>query len=52
MTRDLTLIASKLEQFAQYVDEAVYFFQVMGLMDRKIFQADYKIKVNIFDDAS
>lgn len=43
---------SKVEQFAKDLDEAVYFFDLMGLMDKKIFQGDYKIRVQIFDNPS
>ena len=41
---------SKVEQFAKYLDEAVYFFDIMGLMEKQIFQKDYMIRVNIFNE--
>lgn len=49
---DLGIDQSKVETFASYMDEAMYFFHAMGLLDKDIYQGDYKVRVQIFDEPS
>lgn len=46
----LNLSRSKVEQFAQYFDEAVYFFHTLGVMDRSVFSG-YRFRINILDSS-
>ena len=47
---ELSVNHLKVDQFAQYIEEAVHFFHAMGLMDMNTLKGDYKIRVQIFDD--